>query len=220
MDRVVTEKLNEFFNAYKELTFQKQEVLIRADEDPNGVYFITQGTVKQYAISQKGEELIVHLIKPPAFFPMTWAMAGEPNSFFFEALEEVRVRRAPKDDVLAFLKQNPDVLYDLTTRILRGLSGILNKTVALMSGTAYNRLVTEIVTFARRFGIPDGSSTSFAVTEMELASLAGLTRETVSREIKVLKQKGLLTFTKGIITIPSLSDLAMTLTDENPHQDA
>lgn len=41
------------------------------------------------------------------------------------------------------------------------------------------------------------------ITEMELAQLAGLTRETVSREMKKLKDKNLVTFSKNMLEIPN-----------------
>ncbi|MFE0362317.1 Crp/Fnr family transcriptional regulator [Streptomyces griseoaurantiacus] len=85
------------------------------------------------------------------------------------------------------------VLLDLTARIYRGLDGIFARMVQLMAGTARSRVCNELVLMARPFGDPRGDGTyALRVTEQRLAELTGLARETVSRELKRLKQEGLL----------------------------
>ena len=100
--------------------YTKGEVLIRADENPSGVLYLTKGLVKVYCISEKGDEIILNIFQPISFFPMSWAVNDVPNSFFYEAVSEVSLYQAPKNEVLIFLKKNPDVLFDLLQRVFKG----------------------------------------------------------------------------------------------------
>lgn len=213
MDELILSKLNSFFSQFKSVDFKKGELLIRADEEPAGIFFIQSGVIKQYIISQKGDELVVNIFKSPSFFPLSWAINDEKNMYFYEALSDARVWRAPKADVLEFLKSDKDVMFDLLSRIYRGLEGLLTRTTYLMSGNARNRLIVELIIFAKRFGTvqEETGTLTCAVTETELAAHAGLTRETVSREMGVLKKMKVLSFKKGILEIPSLSDLQSQL---------
>ena len=79
MDENIAAKVDTFFKQFKKQIFRKGEIIIRADDDTAGIYYITEGIVKKYAISHKGEELIVNLFKPHAFFPMSWAINDIQN---------------------------------------------------------------------------------------------------------------------------------------------
>lgn len=206
--KLVNKKIDTFFSQFKNQKYKKGEILIRADEEPTAVFFLKNGAIKQYAISKKGEELVINIFKTVAFFPMGWAINNTKNDYYYEAITDAEIIKAPREKVLDFLKSNPDVLYDLVQRIYRGLDGLFTRMTYMMSGGAYDRLITEIVIQAKRFGKgkTDGQL-ELHVSEKELAAQAGMTRETVSREIKILKEKGFVTFSKNTLEIHDLSKL-------------
>lgn len=156
---------------------------------------------REQLIRVLGDELVVNIFKPISFFPMSWAINNTRNMYFFEAVTNAEVWRAPKDKALEFIKTNQDVLYDLLSRVYKGTDGLLTRMTYLMSGNAYARLITEIIIHAKRFGNP------LRISEKDLAALAGMTRETVSREMRILKSKGLVTLHKNTITIKNLEKL-------------
>lgn len=210
MESTIQSKLDAFFLQFKSHHYKKGEILINADEEPSGVFYLKEGVVKQYAISKKGEELVVNVFKSIAFFPMGWAINKTKNDYYYEALTDLEVYRAPREKVTNFLKENSDVMYDLLARIYRGLDGLFTRMTYMMSGNAYDRLITEILIQAKRFGRKNSGETNdieMHITEKELAAQAGMTRETVSREMKILKEKGLVTFTKNTLLIHHLARL-------------
>ena len=213
MNRSVVSKLDKFFGSYKRLNYKKGEILVRVDDDPLGIFYLKKGKVKQYAISKNGEEVILNIFQPPAFFPLSWALNDTPNEFYYEAMTDIDAWRAPKEEVLKFLKNDTEVMYDLLCRIYRGIDGIFMRMIYFMSGTAYNRLVAEIIIQAKRFGIKVNGAIEIIISEKELAAETGMTRETVSREIKILKDKGYVSFNKKKLTILNLQGLEKQLED-------
>jgi len=211
MDIPVKQKIEAFFTQFKSQTYKKGEILIRADEAPSGVFYLKEGAIKQYLISRKGTELVVNMFKPGSFSPMSWAINNSENIFYFEAATLCEVHKAPRERVLIFLKENPDVVFDLISRVYRGTDGLLLRMAYLMSGDAYERLITELLIQAKRFGTKNVQDITLTLNEKDLANQAGLTRETVSRELKKLKEKNLAIYTKGIILIPRLEDLESEL---------
>ncbi len=211
MDEQIHAKVDNFFKQFKHQTYKKGEILIRADEDPSGVFYLTHGTVKEYAISKKGEELIINVFKPVSFFPMSWAINQNPNPYYFEALEDLHIWKAPREQVVNFIKKNPDVLFNLMSRVYKGTDGILMRMVYLMSGEAYTRIVAELLIAAKRFGKTVDNTVQLNIAEKDIANQAGMARETVSREIKILKDKGLVTLDKNLLTIKNIGDLEMEL---------
>lgn len=212
MDEVVLEKINTFFVQFKHQVYKKGEILIRSDDTPSGVFYLKEGSVKKYAISKRGDELVVNIFKPVSFFPMSWAVNSSPNEYYYEALTDADVWRAPQHEVRQFIKNNPDVLYDLLQRVYKGTDGLLRRMTYLMSGDAYERLLIELIIHAKRFG-KDIKPVELTITEKDLSVQAGLTRETVSREMKNLKEKKLIFMENHKIFLKDISKLEAELAE-------
>lgn len=204
MDPLIAKKIDEFFGKYKILSYKKGEILVRADENPSGVFYLKMGRVKKYAISKKGDELIVNIFKPVSFFPMSHAINHLPNNYFYEAMEDLVLIKAPSEEVVKFLKNNPEVTYDLLSRVYRGTEGLLTRMTYLMAGNAYSRLIAELIIVAKRFGQTNKKEVVVTTSEKDLATQIGMTRETVSREMKILKDKKLVSFAKGKLVVKNI----------------
>src|SRR5262249_29702000 len=109
----VTQKVVTFFAAYPERHFATRELIAQPGEDLPGVMYIVEGRVSQYDVTDSGNEVVVNVFKPGAFFPMSAAMNGTPNEYFYEASLPTVVRMAPVAAVVEFLQQEPTVLFDL-----------------------------------------------------------------------------------------------------------
>lgn len=199
----VSEKVREFFAKYPLRTFDKRQLLLRAEAPVRHVFYITDGRVSQFDITSSGNEIVVNVFKSGAFFPMSAAMNDIPNAFFFEASTKVTAYAAPVGDAVQFIKDNPDVLFDLLSRVYRGVDGILQRMVRLMSGGAKSRLQFELINAAYRFGEsqPDGS-VRVPLKENDIAKQSGMARETVNRMMQGFKADKLIDVTReGIIIL-------------------
>jgi CRP-like cAMP-binding protein len=121
----------------------------------------------------------------------------------------------PVEAALEFIKDNPDVMLDLLSRLYRGMDGLMGRVVHLMSGTAKSRLVYELIIECRRFGNKnaDGSYTLKA-NESDFAAHTGLSRETVSREISKLKERDMIHFEGKEMVVTDISALEALLGSE------
>lgn len=211
MEEHILQKVEHFFSQYKSQLFRKGELLIRADEDPLGIFYLRSGRIKEYVISRKGEEVVVNVFRAPSFFPMSWALNETENVYYFEAVSDAKVWRAPKSAVLEFLHHEPDVLFDLLKRVYRGTDGLITRMTHLMAGNAHTRLMSELLIHAKRFGDQKNDTVSLVISEKDLAAFTGMTRETVSRELKLLKKQGVVMYAKNTLTIPAVSKLEKQL---------
>lgn len=210
MDATVITKLDIFFGKYTQVKGKKGDIFIHAEEEPAGIFYLKKGLVRQYTVTAKGEELTVNIFKPPSFFPMMWAVNNTENLFYFEAMDDVELWRAPKDQVLDFIKHDSEILFDLLSRVYRGVDGVLARITYLMSGNARAKIIFTILNMYYRFGQNEQH-----ITHKELAAISGTTRETFSREIKKLEHEGLIVTTKGIYTIPDVPKLETELLNVN-----
>ncbi len=207
-----SEKVAKFFTAYPLQTFEKRHIMVRAEESLPGVFYIIEGRVSQYDITPSGNEVVVNVFKPGAFFPMSWAMNHTPNQYIFEASSKVSAHVVPAADAVQFLKDNPDVTHDLLGRVYRGMDGVLRRMAHLMGGGAKSRLLFELLNAAYRFGEHQKDGTLFIpFKESDLARHSGLARETINRNMQELKTSGVVSVTRGGITIKHLDRLEAML---------
>lgn len=208
----IQRKVTHFFADYPEHRASKGAIIVFGNEDPPGVILLTSGTVGQYDIGANGQKVMLNIFRTHAFFPLSWAINHTPNEYFFEALEPITYRVAPPEPTIAFLRDNPDVLLDVLSRVFRGTDGLLRRMIYLMSGDARSRLILEILIACQRWGKtqPDGR-TSVQLTGNDLATRTGLSRETVSRLLQKLKNEGIVELQRGHIAVRDLATLQHAL---------
>ncbi len=194
MQNKVIEKVNHFFSKHERHTYKKGEYLKTPDKQLEGVFCLQNGVVRCFAISKEGAELTINIFKPVSFFPVGWVINNASDNYTYQATTDVEVFIAPKDAVEKFMQDNPDVVYDLLKRIYRGLEGYFMRMESLLSGEPYFRTVVQLIIHTRRFGKKEGEQYKVNLTHSQLASLAGLSRETVTREIKKLEDKKLIQY--------------------------
>lgn len=213
MNGQVLAKLQSFFSRYPTRLVQKRDVLIRAREEPAGIFYLRAGHVRQYTISRNGEEMTLNIFKQHTFFPMAWAVGAYASVYYFEMMEHGEVVIAPKEEVLTFLSKEPTILFDLLKRLYSGVDGLLSRLEYLMSGTARQRLIAMLLLSMRRFGAEEGNDMviHLHLSHQDLAHLTGLSRETVSREMARLKKKGILTYKGKFVSIQNLHNLTREL---------
>lgn len=208
MSSSVTDTLLAQFSDYHPRRYNKRHILIYGGDVVSHVYYLEEGKVKQYAISRTGDELVLNIFKPGSFFPMSHAINRSPATYFFEAETDITVRQLPAEAVVEFVRNNPEVQFDLLRRVYMGTEGLLGRLEQLMSGNAGSRLIYELILEANRFSTKheDGSCV-IELSEKDLGARAGLSRETVNREIHKLKAANLITIQRSTIHIPSLQAL-------------
>lgn len=204
----VTDKTLEFFSKFHTRRFKPDEIIIRPDTPNDNVYLIVKGRVKKYSANYKGDDIILTIFHEGSFIPIANSIGQSiRNRFYYSADTEVEVRVAPKEEVTGMLVSNPDIMLALLHRVNRGLDEFLLRTYGLMAGTALSRVAYEIYTEASRFGIKKPEGTLTEINERAIASRCGLTRETVNREIRKLKNANILTVNRGSIAIHDMEGL-------------
>jgi len=203
------EKIADFFSSYPELVYARGETILRAEDAPQGAYFLKKGCVHQYIISSSGETFMVHLYKPGSFFPLMWIVNDEPNTYYYDSITVTKVLHAPKEDFCRFLKKNPDVLYYAMQRICAGLSGLVTRMGQLVLDNAYKKTILLLLYYAKNFGetTSDGTRIVFPLAHREMANWIGTTRETASLQVELLIRKGLLATHGRLLVIRSMRAL-------------
>ncbi len=209
MDASPNKIIDEFFNRFTHLKYKKGDIILRAQDSPQGAFYLKKGYVRQYVVADSGGALMLHIFKPGSFFPMTWIVNDTPNTYYFEAVTAVEIWRAPKEAVRKFLKNHPAVVYHFASRLLLGVTGMMKRMEYLVLDNAYKKTILLLLYLAQNLGEKEGNAIALPVpvTHREVAAWIGTTRETASLQVETLKKKGLISYRKRQLMIPSVKAL-------------
>lgn len=173
--------------------YAKGEVLMSPDENPEHVFFLQTGKVSKYDVTKYGERVVMNVFTRPILFPLSWVLNRTINRYYYEAVLPVTVRCIPLLQAEAYLQSNPAVVYKFLQEVYAGLEDTQRRVVHLTRGTARSQLMFELLFEARRSGkLQKDGSCVITISATEIGQRAGLSRETISRELaKILRSDDL-----------------------------
>jgi len=208
MDTDLLRKLNPFFAQYKPLVYKKGQIILRPENKLEHIYFIEKGFVKFYYLSEDGKELTFLIYKPGYLFPLLFAFLGdEQTRYYFEAYTPVVLRRAPRETFTELISTNNYLMFLLAQEVVKRWQELLNRMELLKLGTASQNVAYIINLCAEQFGQKNGNSIviDLPMAHKDIASMVGLTRETVSIEMKKLETQNLIEYNRANIRIKNIN---------------
>jgi len=183
--------------------YEKGEFVIRPGGPPQGVFYILTGLVKAYDITKYGEENLLIIRKAGEVLGLTWAITGEDRNIIYSALARTEVLQISRNEFINFVRTNPSAALPLLDMLVDMYKLHSERILNLEYRTVRERLVSFLLTTARRFGYetPEGTVLRVPLRHQDIASSISATRETTGRELSTLERQGLLESKHSIITL-------------------
>lgn len=208
------EKLKKYFERFHTQVFDKGHMLMYPGDALTRVFFLHEGSVRQYKITKQGTELVVNTYEAPSHFPLLYIADGAKSSYFYDAFSTVKVSSTTVVDFLGFVKSDTEVAHGLLEHAGLTIDELQGRAAYLMSSNARGILLFELVSSCKSVGVKqsDGSYI-LQMHELELANRSGLSRETISRHIHKLDYGKLIEVSHEHITVKDLAALESLLKD-------
>ena len=164
------------------------------EQPPDGLYVIITGRVKVCLSSAEGKELILATLGPGQFFGEMALLDDSPRSATVVAQLPTATYRIRRDEFDHLLATHPTIAKTL----LRELSQRLRRANAQMESLAtldvVGRMARYFIGLARQHGqvLGNGWVAVRRPTHQDIANSVGTSRETVTRLMTDLEQRGLL----------------------------
>ena len=190
-------------------TFQRDEIIFHQGSICSTRYVIVVGQVRIYTTSAAGQELTVTLFRDGDFFGEMALLDGQPRAASAEAMGHTTTLTLHRAAFLHTIDACPpiaaSVLEVMAARIRQ--TNIAAEQLANMS--ASQRVVRQLLGLAARYGIADGGTIRIDVhlTQDDLASLSGTTRETVNRVLGHLRDQGLIRVERARVSLLDIDQL-------------
>lgn len=211
--------LNNFLKQFKPILYRRKERIILPGEELNIVCYITQGHVIQNIISPNGNEFTSYIFSPKAFFPLIWQNDKLLDGHYYEykSLMPVEVYKIPKKKLADFLAENPSAFSILTEQLTVYSAELLKKLETRIFDKAVQVVIVVLLDLIKIFGKKYDKQMiiDYWFTHQDIANIAGLSREAVSRGMNSLVKKKLISYKNHFIAINDREALEAVLQSEN-----
>jgi len=183
---------------------KKKQVLYYDGDTPQGIYLVLEGGIKTTKLAEDGRELMTGLYRPEDYLGVNTILLNEPFTEAAEAVEDSAVCLLPKDIVLELLNRHPDI----GRQFLKILSNDIKDREEQLIEMAYHSVRKRLAGVLVRLSKQSADALQFKISREELASMAGIATETVSRTLTDFKDEGLIEKKGSAITVLNLTKLS------------
>jgi CRP/FNR family cyclic AMP-dependent transcriptional regulator len=170
------------------------DMIFRPDPAPDSLYLLEDGLVRIFRISEEGSETTFGYVVPGEVFGELAAFGNYPRESFAQAVSQSRVWRLPRQAFQTTFGPRPELVAEVTRQIGERLKRIEARVENLVFRDVRSRVAYMLLELAEDFGEPEGDGIllRIALTQAELATLVGSTRQTVNASLRELEAEGLI----------------------------
>lgn len=170
--------------------------LVTQGDPVDCLYIVQEGRIMLTRMSSSGKEVILGFAGPGQFFGEVSLLNGGESSFNALAIQPTAllvVRRRAFASVL----EDPDSARSLL-EVLAGRCQSAWEQVELLGCCSLSeRLNAALLMLCREHGVRTSEGIEIPVNQSQLASMVGVTRESLNRQIRELREKTVLRIKKG-----------------------
>ena len=183
--------------------YEKGQMILLEESTGETFFIITSGTVKVTRLSDDGREVILALLGESDFFGEMSLLDGEGRSANIVANEDAEVMTLSRRDFLEYLETYPKIAIALLEELAVRIRKSDQQIESLSLSDSEQRIGITLIRLAEEAGtIKLGDVTVQNLPyQQDIANMAGTSRETVSRTLKLLEDKKLVKRNGSDITI-------------------
>jgi CRP/FNR family cyclic AMP-dependent transcriptional regulator len=182
---------------------RRAQPILHAGAAGDDVVIVLEGRVKLVAYGVDGREVVLGLRGPGELIGEMAALAGQRRTATAVALDDVEAGYLAAADLRTYLVEHPGVGLVIIRMLVNRLAEADRDRIDLATQDSVGRVAKRLVELAADHGTPDGEGTRIEVslTQDELASWTGATRETVSRALRLMRRLGWIATDHRSITV-------------------
>jgi CRP/FNR family cyclic AMP-dependent transcriptional regulator len=185
----------ELFGAARTVPLARNKTLFLAGDACDGCYRIVDGLLKVTAAGPSQRARILAILGPGALVGELSMIDGAPRSATVSAIRDSRLAFVPRAAFETFAKANPEVFRHISAVLARHLRDNNNALVATSFLSVKGRAARALLGLADAFGENVGSGRILIhqkVSQGDLAAMAGIARENLSRILQEWMRSGLI----------------------------
>lgn len=186
-----------------ELRYPVRTVVLMKGEPSSHVLLVLEGWLKVTDGSPGGHEALLALRGPGDVIGESAALRDTSRSASVTTLEPVRAVVISSDRFRAFLDEHPIAARQLMAVVTDRMRAADRKRLELAACSVKERLARLLLELAQHHGepVPDGVLVRVPLTQAELAGAVGSSRESVTRLLRELRERGYITTRRQALVV-------------------
>jgi CRP/FNR family transcriptional regulator/CRP/FNR family cyclic AMP-dependent transcriptional regulator len=196
------QELEALAESLEKRTFGKGMIIFHKGSPGHTMYIIESGKVRIFILSESGQEISVNIYGPGDTFGELALLDGLSRSAGAVAVEQTVTLALHRDDFLRHLEASPRMAQSIIEVLSTRLRYTTNYAESLAFLDVYGRVAAKLLELAERYGVQkEGIEIELRLTQAELASWVGTTRESVNKVLGTFRGQGLIEVKGKKITI-------------------
>jgi len=180
-------------------TFQKNTMVLCEGEQSDSMYVVQSGKVKVFLSDEDGKEVTLNLQGEGEYFGELALLDEAPRSASVVTVEDTRLTVISKAAFDRCMAHNPEIALKVIRGLARRLRELTENVRSLALMDVYGRVARVLLEMAEE---KDGKKViPQRLTQRDIASMVGASREMVSRILRDLTEGGYISIKSKVITI-------------------
>jgi len=193
--------LKKIIEERKARPFKKNQVIYYEGDKGNGLYLLLSGKVKTIKLAEDGRELMTGIYSADDYLGINAMLSNEEYADTATALEDSLLCLIPKEQLEQLLNLYPEIAREF----IKLLANDIREKEEQLLQMAYHSVRKKMAEALLRLQRQDGPE--FKIAREDLAAMAAMATETVSRTLSDFKEEGLIDKKGSTITILDLTKL-------------
>ncbi len=173
----------------RERRYPKGAVIVFRDDPGDALYVVAEGQVKVVLVAEDGREVILSVLGPGHVFGEMALLDEQPRSAHVIAMQDSILLVLRREDFQAQLRATPGLAIGLLRELTRRLRRADEQIGRLVLLDVNGRVASLLLGLAEEEG---GDRITRRLTHHTIAQMIGASRETVSRTMRHLVERGLI----------------------------
>jgi CRP-like cAMP-binding protein len=189
--------------------YKKGEIIFRENTLPAGVFLVLNGKVKKYKVDHAGKRQTIYVAGKGELVGYHAVLSRERYSDSAAALEASRIYFIPIEDFMFTIKNSPYFAQQLLGALSHEVMVLANSVLVFAQRNAAERLAITLIVLREKYkeDVAVNSTVVLTVSRADLADIAGIAEENVTRLLREFKEEGLLTREGRKIAVTNIKGL-------------
>ncbi len=211
--RLAQAELEKILSFARTETYAAKETIFLKGSPGRGLMAVMEGRVQIQAPSADGRTAVLNVMEAGDIFGEIALLDGRDRSADAVAMIPCRLLVIDRREFIPFLRQNADVALNLMAILCERIRRTTEQVEDLLFLNLHTRLSKKLLSLATELGskAPDGRRLTPALSQRELATMVGFTRESVNKQLSQWQRDGMIEARNGQIALldeDRLSDFA------------
>jgi CRP-like cAMP-binding protein len=175
-----------FTRLVRERREPKGTMILSQGDRGEALFLIRSGQVKVSVVAEDGREVILSVLGPGSFFGELALLDDAPRSAHVIAMDDTVLLQLHREDFRSRLKLSPELSVSLLRELAQRLRRADDTIASLMLLDVNGRIANLLLELAREEGGEAGIRITRRLTHASLGQMVGASRETVSRTMRNL----------------------------------